>query len=266
MPRVPVLMAGAGAMGGALIAGWRRGGSPAARGLMVRDPQPGPEALAAVADGALLDPSDADMAQARTVVFGVKPQIWRQVAADLAPRLGPKAVIASVAAGVTAKEMSEAFGGRPVARVMPTLACAIGRGSLALWAPDAGLADEMADLFAPLGAVTRLAREDQMHVATAASGSAPAYLYAFMEALEAAAVAAGLTAAEAAQLSQAAICGAAALLNAGANSPADLRRQVTSPGGTTEAALKVLIPGLGPLVNDAVAAAAARSRELAGDE
>ncbi len=264
MSRLPVLMAGAGAMGGAIVAGWRRAGAEAASGLMIRDPRPGPDALEAADAGAILNPSETEIARARTVIFAVKPQIWRTVAAELAPALAADAVIVSVAAGVAAADLSQAFGERAVARVMPTLAAAIGEGSIALWANDADLADELGRLFAPLGAVTRLASEDEMHAATAASGSAPAYLYAFIEALEAAAVDAGLPADDAARMVRATVCGAAALLAQNDDEPAELRRRVTSPGGTTEAALKVLAPGLGPLLREAVAAAVARSRELGG--
>jgi pyrroline-5-carboxylate reductase len=264
MSRLPVLMAGAGAMGGALIAGWRRAGSDAMDGLMIRDPKPGPDAVAAAEAGAILDPSDADIAGARTVIFAVKPQVWRSVAAELAPKLGAEVAVVSVAAGIRAADISAAFGGRPVVRVMPTLAAAIGQGSFSLFARDAALADEVASLFGSLGTVVRLTREDEMHAATAASGSGPAYLYAFIEALEAAAVDAGLSPADAARMVRATVCGAAALLAQSEEDPAELRRRVTSPGGTTEAALKVLIPALDPLVSEAVGAAAARSRELGG--
>jgi pyrroline-5-carboxylate reductase len=105
-----------------------------------------------------------------------------------------------------------------------------------------------------------------MHAATGVSGSAPAYLYAFVEALEAAGVAAGLDQAASQALARATIAGAAALLAESGEDPAELRRQVTSPGGTTAEALKVLMSdhGLGPLLEEAVAACVRRSRELAG--
>jgi pyrroline-5-carboxylate reductase len=251
-------------MGGAMIAGWRRSGAIAAVDMMVRDPQPGPAALAAAEAGAALNPPDATLFTARSVVFAVKPQIWRAIAAELAPRLAPDAVIVSVVAGVAAGDLASAFPGRPIVRAMPTLASAIGQGSIALWADDPALSEEIARLFAPLGAITVLADEDLMHVATAASGSAPAYLYALIEALEAAAVRAGLRAADAARMVRATLSGAAALLAGGDDDPALLRRQVTSPGGTTEAALKLLMDenGLPALMQQAVAAAVARSREL----
>ena len=260
--RLPSLVAGAGAMGGALIAGWRRADAIAAGDILIRDPHPGSDALAAVTAGAALNPPD--LSPARTVIFAVKPQMWRAAAAELAPLIAPDAAVISVIAGVSARDLAEAFAGRPVARVMPTLAAAIGQGSIALWSADAGLAEDAAALFAPLGAVTRLADEELMHVATAASGSAPAYLYAFIEALEAGAAEAGLPADDAARMVRATICGAAALLTASGDDPAELRRRVTSPGGTTQAALAVLAPELPPLMARAVAAAVARSRELGG--
>ncbi|HEY5290445.1 MAG TPA: pyrroline-5-carboxylate reductase dimerization domain-containing protein, partial [Caulobacteraceae bacterium] len=98
--------------------------------------------------------------------------------------------------------------------------------------------------------------------ATAASGSAPAYLYAFIEALAAAGAEAGLPGEDAARMARSTICGAASLLAQSADGPDELRARVTSPGGTTQAALEVLLPGLAPLLAAAVAAAAARSREL----
>ena len=174
-------------MGGALIAGWLGEGVLTPADLMIRDPQPGPAAKAAIDAGAAPNPDDNQLARAATVVFAIKPQGWREVAANLAPRLGPEAAIVSAIAGVAAADLAVAFDGRPVARVMPTLGAAIGRGSIALWSADAGLGDDIAALFRPLGAVTSLADETLMHAATAASGSAPAYFYAFTEALEAAA-------------------------------------------------------------------------------
>ncbi len=137
-------------------------------------------------------------------------------------------------------------------------------GAVSFWAPQADFCRQIADLCQPFGTAVELDDEALMHVATAAAGSAPAYLYALIEALEAAAAAAGLPPRAAASLARAAITGAAALLSQGDEDPAELRRQVTSPGGTTEAALAVLARpgGLGPLLERAVAAATARSREL----
>jgi pyrroline-5-carboxylate reductase len=265
-PRLPILIAGAGAMGGSLIAGWRRGGTMSAADMIIVDPEPGEEALAARNAGARLNPPESELTRANLVILAVKPQIWRTVAEVIAPHLGAHAAIVSVAAGVRAADLATAFGGRPVAQVMPSLAAAIGQGSTAVWSADPALKWDIQLLFAPLGVVTALNGEDELHAATAAGGSAPAYLYAFIEALEAAAVEAGLEPTVAAGLVRSTITGAAALLRESGEDPAALRARVTSPGGTTAAALKVLgaKPGLAGLMKKAVAAAVARSKELGG--
>jgi pyrroline-5-carboxylate reductase len=260
----PILMLGAGRMGGAMLAGWRKAGAFAAADLMIRDPQPSPPALAAALDGAVLNPPEAELARARTVVLAVKPQMWREAAAEVAPWLAADAVIVSIAAGVRSADIAQEFGRRCTARVMPTTAAAIGQGTASLYADDPAALARAHALFEPLGAVVDLDDEELMHAATAVSGSAPAYLYAFVEALETGGAAAGLSAAEAQRLARSTIAGAAALLARSGEDPAELRRQVTSPGGTTQAALEVLLKagGLPDLLREAVAAAARRSKEL----
>jgi pyrroline-5-carboxylate reductase len=260
----PILMLGAGRMGGAVLEGWRRAGAFQASDLMIRDPQPGPLAAEFEAAGALVNPPDPELARARTVVLAVKPQLWREVAAETSPWLAADAVIVSVAAGVRSQDLAREFGGRCVARVMPTTAAAIGRGTASLYADDPAALARAHALFEPLGAVVDLADEALMHAATAVSGSAPAYLYAFIEALEGAGQAAGLPEKEARRLARSTLTGAAALLAQSGEEPAELRRQVTSPGGTTEAALNVLLgaEGLPSLLREAVARAVKRSKEL----
>eukprot|EP01036_Dinobryon_divergens_P056916 gene56916-76003_t len=184
----PILMLGAGRMGGAMLEGWLTANAYPASDLMLRDPAPGPAALAAGRAGANLDPSDAEIASARTVVLAVKPQLWRDAAAGMALLLAPDAVVVSIAAGVKAADIAAAFAGRRVARVMPTTAVAIGQGTASIYADDAVARDRALALFEPLGVVVPLADENAMHAATAVSGSAPAYLYAFIEALEAAGI------------------------------------------------------------------------------
>jgi pyrroline-5-carboxylate reductase len=264
MPVTPILLAGAGRMGGAILTGWRLAGAYALGDLIIRDPFPGEAALAAAAAGASLNPDDSVMASANTVLFAVKPQNWREAAADIRAHLAPDAVIVSILAGIGADDITAAFCGRPVARVMPTTAAAIGKATSSVFAATPSARALAHRLFEPLGAVVDLPDEDLMHAATAASGSAPAYLYAFIEALASAATAAGLPPEAAARLARSTITGAAALLDHTRADPAELRRQVTSPGGTTEAALGVLMGrnGLAPLLDGAVAAAVARSRAL----
>lgn len=249
-------------MGGALIDGWRRADAIATADILVRDPYPSAE-LAAL-PGISINPPDADLARATTVLLAVKPQLWREAAAQAAPHLAQDVVIVSIAAGVAAADISQAFGGRRVARVMPTTAVAIGQGTASLFAADPEARARARALFAPVASVVDLDDEGLMHAATAVSGSAPAYLYAFIEALEAGGIKAGLSEEASRTLARSTISGAAALLAISGEDPAELRRQVTSPGGTTQAALEVLMGegGLAPLLADAVAAAIRRSKEL----
>ena len=257
----PILLLGAGRLGGALIEGWRLTGAFGPTELIICDPQPGETARAS---GARLNPPLAELAQARTVLLAVKPQMWREAAGAYAALLSSQATIVSVAAGVRAADIWAAFGGRGVARVMPITAVAVGQGAAAIYAPDPAARSAAHALFDPVAKSVDLEDEDLMDAVTAVCGSAPAYLYAFTEALEAAGEAEGLAPEAARTLARATVAGAAALMARSGEEPAELRRQVTSPGGTTEAALKVLMGegGLGPLLRKAVAAAADRSREL----
>lgn len=261
----PILLLGAGRMGGALIEGWRREGAFTPAELILRDPHPGPDAHAAAAAGAQLNPPDHTLATARTVLLCVKPQVWRDVAAADAALLAPDAVIVSIAAGVRAADLSEAFGGRAVARVMPTTGVAIAKGVASIYAADPAARVRAHQLFDPVSKAVDLPDEALMDAATAVSGSGPAYVYAFVEALERAGLAVGLPAETARDLARATVAGAAALMDETGTDPAELRRQVTSPAGTTEAALKVLMAddGLDPLLRRAVQAAVNRARELA---
>jgi len=259
---IPILLLGAGRMGGALIQGWTKAGAFATADLIIRDPNADPVAF----PGALVNPPLQALSAAKTVLLAVKPQIWREVVADVVPHLAPDAVIVSIAAGVRGADIAQAFGGRAVARVMPTTAVAIGLGTASIHADSAPARARARALFAPVATVVDLDAEDLMHAATAVSGSAPAYLYAFIEALEAAGAGQGLDPAASARLARATIVGAAALLGQGGEDPAELRRQVTSPGGTTAAALGVLMGegGFGDLLPKALAAAVQRSKELGG--
>jgi pyrroline-5-carboxylate reductase len=256
----PILLLGAGRMGGALIDGWLDTGAFKASDLIVRDPYADPSAF----PGAVVNPLEAELARAKTVLLAVKPQMWREAAAQVSDHLADDAVIVSIAAGVAAADISRAFGGRRVVRVMPTTAVAIGQGAASIFADDADARARAHALLDPVATVVDLDDETLMHAATAVSGSAPAYLYAFIEALEAGGARAGLTEAQSRDLARSTIAGAAALLARTGEDPAELRRQVTSPGGTTQAALEVLMSdaGLGPLLADAVAAAVKRSKEL----
>jgi pyrroline-5-carboxylate reductase len=262
----PILMLGAGRMGGAILEGWARAKAFTPSDLMIVDPHPSDAALAAERAGARLNPPEADLADAPTVLLCVKPQVWREAAGQYGAWLAADAVIVSIAAGVAASQISREFGGRPVARVMPTTAAAINQGTASLYADDPAALARAHALFEPLGTVVDLNDENQLHAATAVSGSGPAYLYAFVEALEAAGAAGGLSPKDAARLARSTVIGAAVLLARPGADPTELRRQVTSPGGTTEAALNVLLgeQGLPSLMREAVGKAVRRSKELGG--
>ena len=262
----PILMLGAGRMGGALIEGWALKGAFAPSDLIIRDPYPTDEVQAAAKAGARLNPDDAVLAEAKVVLLAVKPQMWREAAAQITHLLDPDCIIVSIAAGVRVADISAAFGGRRVARLMPTTAVAVAKGVASIFAPDAKASALAHGLFDPVAVTVDVDDEALMDSVVGLSGSAPAYLYAFIEALEATGPAHGLTTEASRTLARATIIGAAALLEASQEDPAELRRQVTSPGGTTQAALEVLMGqgGFGDLLARAVAAAVKRSQELAG--
>jgi len=262
----PILLLGAGRMGGAMIEGWKRTGAFDAAALIIREPQTNPTVLEAQRGGARLNPADEVLAEARTVLMALKPQTWRAATADVANRLHPDAIIVSIAAGVPIKDLAEVFAGHKVARVMPTTAVAIAKGVASIFAGDPAARARAHVLFDPVATAVDLEDESLIDAATAVSGSAPAYWYALIEALEAAGEAQGLPSEAARALVRATMISAGALLEHTGEEPAELRRQVTSPGGTTQAALDVLNAeqGFPRLAADAVAAAVRRARELAG--
>jgi pyrroline-5-carboxylate reductase len=216
--------------------------------------------------GARINPPDAVLAEARTVLMAVKPQMWRAATADLAARLHPEAVVVSIAAGVLLKDLAEVFAGHPIARVIPTTAVAIAKGVASIFSEDAEARARAHALFDPVATAVDLDDEALIDAATAVSGSAPAYWYALIEALEAAGETQGLSREAARSLVRATMISAGALLEHTGEEPAELRRQVTSPGGTTQAALDVLNAeaGFPRLAAEAVAAAVRRAKELAG--
>lgn len=262
-----VLLLGAGSMGGAMLRGWLTSGAIDPARSAVIDPKPDP-ALAEQfhAAGGALNPVEAHSYDA--VVIAVKPQILADAVARIPVANVDAALMLSVAAGKSVASIRSAVGSKgDIARAMPNLPAAVGAGASGLYAPEGvsqahrALAER---LVAAVGAVAWVGSEEELDAVTAMSGSGPAYVFHLVEALAQAGVAAGLPQETAATLARATITGAGALLDADARTPAELRRAVTSPGGTTEAALKVLQgeDGLAPLLQRAVAAAKARARQL----
>ena len=206
---------------------------------------------------------------ARACVVALKPQILRTEAARLRPIAERGTPMLSIAAGTSIASLRKALGRTAhILRAMPNTPGAIGQGISAIFAPSNVTASgrRIAEqLLAPLGETIWVGREKLIDVTTAVSGSGPAYVFLMVEALADAAEAEGMPRAEAEKLARATIMGAGALLAADRRPPFQLRRDVTSPGGTTEAALKILMkpPGLGRLVARAVSAANKRAGELA---
>lgn len=267
----PLVMAGAGKMGGALVAGWLARGLAPSR-IVVQDPSPPAEVAALLASHgiALTAAIDRLAAPPAVVVMAVKPQVMDAVLAPLARLVGPNTLVLSIAAGRSLVSFERLLPrGTGVVRAMPNTPAAIGHGMTVCVAnASAGAAQRaLADrLMAAVGAVAWIEDERQMDAVTAVSGSGPAYIFLLAECLAAAGVAEGLDEALARQLARETIAGAGALMCQSGVDPAELRRNVTSPGGTTAAALAVLMgeDGLERLIRRAVAEATKRGRELAG--
>lgn len=252
-------------MGGAMLRGW------IARGLgPVIAVEPKPEAslrkLKGVRFVAAIENIPAG--QVRACAIALKPQILRTEAVRLKPIAARGTTMVSIAAGTSIATLTKALGrDAKILRAMPNTPGAIGQGISSIYAPKNISAREKKlteQLLAPLGETIWVGSEKLIDVTTAVSGSGPAYVFLIVEALADAAEAEGMPRAEAEKLARATIVGAGALLAADKRPPSELRRDVTSPGGTTEAALKVLMSssGLSRLMAKAVAAANKRAGEL----
>ena len=260
-----LVLLGCGKMGGALLRGWIGQGMDTSV-VWVVDPAPSDELNALV--GVNLN---ADLpASPAIVVVAVKPQMMDTALESVQQFGGRKdTLFLSVAAGTTLERFESALGSStPVIRAMPNTPAAIGRGITALVSNDrvseAGM-DMGEKLLSAVGQTVRLDREADMDAVTAVSGSGPAYVFHLIEALAAAGQTEGLSPELALTLARSTVVGAGALAEASPEDPGQLRADVTSPGGTTEAALDVLMDdstGFPALVSQAVSAAASRSREL----
>jgi pyrroline-5-carboxylate reductase len=261
-----IVLAGAGKMGGAMLTGWL------ARGLdgcdvAVIEPHPASEIRALTARGVRFNPPAADLGAVAALVIAVKPQTFGEAGAALRSFVGPGTLVLSIMAGTTIASISEACGGS-VVRAMPNTPAAIGRGiTVAVAAGDVSASQRaMADaLLRATGRVEWIDDEALMDAVTAVSGSGPAYVFLLAEELARAGVEAGLPAALATTLARETVSGSGELLHRSELASATLRQNVTSPGGTTAAALEVLMgpDGMQALMTRAVAAATRRSKELA---
>ncbi len=266
-----ILLAGAGKMGGALLEGWLALGIEGRR-VTVVDPHP-TEALEAScgAAGVALNPPPGQIAVPDVLVLAVKPQALDMVAPSIAPAIGPQTLLLSVIAGKTMRDLAARLPHAAVIlRAMPNTPAAVGRGITGVVAngPLSEAQRQLIDrLLQAVGRVEWLASEDLIDAVTAVSGSGPAYVFFLTECLAKAGEEAGLDAELARRLARATVEGAGELMfRTPGTTPEILRRNVTSPGGTTAAALEVLMgpQGMPPLVSRAVAAAQRRAKDLAG--
>jgi pyrroline-5-carboxylate reductase len=261
-----IVLAGAGKMGGAMLTGWLAQGLEAKR-VVVIEPSPSAEISALAKKGVRLNPSAKDIGNIAALVIAVKPQSFREAGAALKPLTASSTLVVSIMAG-TPIALLEAVCGGSVVRAMPNTPAAIGRGiTVAVAAKKVSTAQRaIADaLLRAIGSVEWVEDEGLMDAVTAVSGSGPAYVFLLAEELARAGVAAGLPEALATKLACETVAGSGELLHRSDLASATLRQNVTSPGGTTAAALEVLMgkDGLQQLMTRAVAAATARSKELA---
>ncbi|MEM9432569.1 MAG: pyrroline-5-carboxylate reductase [Pseudomonadota bacterium] len=261
-----LVLLGCGKMGSALLEGWMRQGVEAGSVTVI---EPYPSDWLTEQGTRLNSKLPPDPA---ILLVAVKPQMMAEALPALQALGNGNSVFLSIAAGTSISQFEAILGaGTPVIRAMPNTPAAVGKGITALVGnsnvSDADL--DLADaLLSAVGQTVRLSDESQIDAVTGVSGSGPAYVFHLIETLAAAGQAQGLPAEMAIQLAKATVAGAGALAEQAAEDPAQLRVNVTSPGGTTAAALNILMDketGFPNLLTRAVAAAADRGRELAGD-
>lgn len=266
----PLVLVGAGKMGGALLAGWLDKGL-APGNIVVRDPSPAPEMAGMLSDRGIALNDDVDDIAARkpaVVVLAVKPQLMDAVLPELKPLVSPNTVFVSIAAGTSLFHLQELLGEDVHAvRAMPNTPAAVGRGMTACYANPLVSAAQRAladDLLSAVGSVGWVESEPLIDAVTAISGSGPAYVFYLAECMAAAGEALGLSAELSSQLARATVSGAGEMLHQMPDDAATLRKNVTSPGGTTAAALDILMGegGMSPLMRRAATAARDRARKL----
>lgn len=260
---------GAGKMGGAMLQGWLSLGLQAPQ-IAVIEPQASAELRALEERGLMLNPQADRLREVAVIVLAVKPQVADEAAPAAASMIGPGVLTVSIMAGKTLSSLEKMLRpGAAIIRCMPNMPAAIGRG-VTVGAANAKVSKEQRTLahrlLQAIGEVAWVEDEDLIDAVTAVSGSGPAYVFLLAETLARAGVNAGLPTDLSERLARATVAGAGELLHRSPLPAAALRENVTSPGGTTAAALAVLMGqnGLEPLMREAVAAAARRSRELAG--
>ncbi len=261
-------LVGAGKMGAAMLEGWLALGLDP-HNVVVIEPQPSEEMVALSMKGIVLNPPAGAVSNIATIVLAVKPQVAADVLPQVAALTAADTLVLSIMAGKTLGFLQGSLPKAAIVRAMPNTPAAVGRG-ITVAIPSEAVTPEQKQrahaLLAASGAVEWIGDERLMDAVTAVSGSGPAYVFLLAETLARAGVAAGLPEDLAAKLARETVAGAGELMHRSPLDPATLRQNVTSPAGTTAAALDVLMAadGLDPLMRQAVAAATRRSKELAG--
>tara|TARA_R110000787_G_scaffold63679_10_gene143866 strand:+ start:40112 stop:40921 length:810 start_codon:yes stop_codon:yes gene_type:complete len=267
-----LLLVGGGKMGGAMLEGWLKGSLSPDDVTVI---EPFAEAatqlsrdlgVTCVADAGKLD----DDAAPETVVLAVKPQMMDEALPAYARFAGPDCLFVSIAAGKTIAYFEKHLGSKAaIVRAMPNTPAAVGRG-ITVGCPNPHVSESQRawadELLSAVGEVAWVDDEGQIDAVTALSGGGPAYVFLLAEVMAEAGRQAGLPADLAMRLARVTVSGAGELMHQSSDTPATLRKNVTSPGGTTAEALKVLMAddALQPLMTKAIAAATQRSKELAG--
>ena len=257
-----VVLVGAGNMGGAMLRRWPSDGGTR---LTVIDPKPSDAIAAHMAERGIAHARSPDGIEAADIlVVAVKPQMMDAVLPTLRPLVSEATVVVSIAAGTTIEALSDALGTKRVVRTIPNTPAMVGAGVTGAYAPSGIDRAPVEALLSASGAVVWVESEADIDKVTAVSGSGPAYVFHMVEALAAAGRSLGLAAGDAATLARQTIVGAGALLAASEEDAGTLRANVTSPNGTTAAALEVLMKdeALVGLMREAVSAAHARAVEL----
>ncbi|MHC8413568.1 pyrroline-5-carboxylate reductase [Pseudomonas sp. Hz4] len=267
MSKTRIAFIGAGNMAASLIGGLRAKGLDAAQ---IRASDPGAETRAKVnaEHGVEVFADNSEAIQgADVVVLAVKPQAMKAVCEAIRPSLKPNQLVVSIAAGITCASMNNWLGAQPIVRCMPNTPALLRQGVSGLFATaevNAEQRQQAEELLSAVGIALWLNEEQQLDAVTAVSGSGPAYFFLLIEAMTAAGVKLGLPPETAAQLTLQTALGAAQMAVASDVDAAELRRRVTSPAGTTEAAIKSFqAGGFEALVEKALGAAAHRSAEMA---
>ncbi|WP_320198507.1 pyrroline-5-carboxylate reductase [Agrobacterium sp. rho-13.3] len=264
----PLVLIGAGNMGGALLSGWLKKGVTGSS-IIVVDPGPSDAMKRVISEAGATHLTEAPKDVAAGILFlAVKPQLMDAVLPSLTSLVGPQTVVVSIAAGKTLSGIEAALGKSAAIRAMPNTPAMVGRGVTGAYANDAVTEPQRAlveTLLKVSGPVEWVATEGDIDAVTALSGSGPAYVFYLVECMAEAGRKAGLPEDLAMRLARETVAGAGELLYQSSEDASRLRKNVTSPGGTTAAALSVLMAddGMQPLFDKAIAAAKKRAEELA---